>query len=175
MTPANARSIAFKFARVLSKLVYFWVIASLIILTLGFFLKLFAASPDAGFVEWVYRNLDRTMKPFRGMFPDAPIGDSGSVLDVSILFAMLVYGFVAIGFRALIDWLTVRLYRLGVEIARQEAAQEEALAAEAALPTSAAGAVTGAQAPGGMPTAAPPASPASPFDAPPGPLDQPGG
>lgn len=171
MTPATARAIAVKFARVLSYLVYFWVIVSLIILTLGFFLKLFAASPEAGFVEWVYRNLDRTMKPFRGMFPDAPIGDSGSVLDVSILFAMLVYGFIAIGFRALIDWLTVRLYRLSVEIAQQEAAQKEALAAETAVSTGAQ-----APAPGGAPAPAPEAAPAGPFDAPPeqGSAGQPG-
>lgn len=124
MVQTSTRSIVVRFARVLTYLVYFWVVASLIILTLGFFLKLFGANPDAGFVEWVYRNLDRTMEPFRGMFPEQDLGDGASVLDVSILFAMLVYGFVALAFRALADWLTLRLNRINLELAQTEAQQE---------------------------------------------------
>lgn len=120
--PLNARMITVKFARALSYLVYFWVVASLIILTLGFLLELFAANPNAGFSEWVYRNLDRTMEPFRGIFPAPAVGSGGSIFDVSILFAMIIYGMVAVGFRAFIDWLTLRMYRLDDEIAATEAA-----------------------------------------------------
>jgi hypothetical protein len=38
-------------------------------------------------------------------------GESGSVLDVSLLFAMFIYGMLAIGTHALIGWLTVRSRR----------------------------------------------------------------
>jgi uncharacterized protein YggT (Ycf19 family) len=176
--PIGARSFTVRFARIFGYFVYFWLLASLIILTLGFFLKLFAANPDAGFVEWVYRNLDRTMEPFRGMFPQQAVGDNGSILDVSILFAMLVYFLVAMGIRALIDWLTFRMHRLereGAALELQQAA-ERATAVVPTAPVSAPAAqaspTTGAAAsqpatPQATPSA-PPASPgpASPFDDP---------
>jgi hypothetical protein len=94
-------------ARVLTYLVYAWVLFALVILLLGFFLLLFGANPDAAFAEWAYRSLDRVMAPFRGLFE--PLELSGdSVLDPSIIFAMIVYGIVAIALSALIDWLTER-------------------------------------------------------------------
>jgi uncharacterized protein YggT (Ycf19 family) len=97
-----------KVARGLVYLVYFWVMLSIAILVMGFFLLLFGANPDASFAEWVYRALDRVMKPFRGIFE--PVDLSGnSVLDTSVLFAMIVYGMLALALRALIDWLTYRI------------------------------------------------------------------
>jgi uncharacterized protein YggT (Ycf19 family) len=97
-----------KAGRGLVYLVYFFVVLTLVILTLGFFLLLFGANPDAPFAEWVYRALDRAMKPFRGIFQSIPLNGQ-SVLDVSVLFAMIVYGMLAMAVRALIDWLTYRL------------------------------------------------------------------
>ena len=97
--------------RALVYLVYFFVTVALIVLAFGFFLLLFGANPDAAFAEWVYRSLNRVMAPFRGLFE--PIQLNGqSVLDVSVLFAMIVYGIVAIALRALIDWLTYRVARI---------------------------------------------------------------
>lgn len=95
-------------ARALTYLVYAWVIVALVILLLGFFLLLFGANPDAPFAEWLYRGLRRVMAPFRGLFEPVPL-DGRSVLDVSILFAMIVYGIVALFLHALIDWLTARI------------------------------------------------------------------
>jgi uncharacterized protein YggT (Ycf19 family) len=80
-------------------LVYFFVVLCLVILTLGFFLLLFGANPDAPFSEWVYRALDRAMKPFRGIFQSIPLNGQ-SVLDVSIVFAMVVYGMLAMALRS---------------------------------------------------------------------------
>lgn len=97
-----------KVARALVYLVYFWVMLSIAILVLGFFLLLFGANPDAPFAEWVYRALDRVMKPFRGIFESVDLSGN-SVLDVSVLFAMIVYGMLALALRALIDWLTYRI------------------------------------------------------------------
>ena len=82
-------------ARALTYLVYAFVLFSLVILLLGFFLLLFGANPDAPFAEWAYRSLDRVMAPFRGLFEPVRL-DGRSVLDVSILFAMIVYALVGL-------------------------------------------------------------------------------
>jgi uncharacterized protein YggT (Ycf19 family) len=112
--------------RALVYLVYLFVTVALIVLTFGFFLLLFGANPEAAFAEWVYRALDRVMAPFRGLFESIEL-DGDSVLDVSVLFAMIVYGIVALALRALIDWLTYR-----VELLREREAHAATVAAQAA-------------------------------------------
>jgi uncharacterized protein YggT (Ycf19 family) len=88
--------------------VYAVVIVNLVLLSLGFALRLFGASTEASFTRWVYRNVDRIMEPFRGMFPTQPISDR-SVLDVSLLFAMVVYAIVGLALHALVVWLAARI------------------------------------------------------------------
>jgi uncharacterized protein YggT (Ycf19 family) len=100
-----------RIARALTYLVYAWVIVSLVILTFGFFLLLFGANPDAAFAAWVYRGLERVMAPFRGIFEAVRL-DGRSVLDVSVLFAMIVYGIVAMVLHGVIGWLTERVAEL---------------------------------------------------------------
>jgi uncharacterized protein YggT (Ycf19 family) len=97
-----------KVAKVLLWLVYAWLLVTLALLMLAFVLLLFGASPDAAFVEWVYRSTERAMAPFRGMFQPVPLGDA-SVLDTSLLFAAIIYTFLALLLRAAIDWLTARI------------------------------------------------------------------
>lgn len=97
-----------RFARGLTYLIYAFVILALVILGLGFILLLFGANPDASFADWIYRALDRLMAPFRGIFESIQL-DGESVLDVSVLFAMVVYGLVGLMLSALIGWLTDRL------------------------------------------------------------------
>ena len=113
--PASAPSTPAKgitrVARALTYLVYAFVIVALIILTLGFFLLLFGANPEADFAEWVYRSLGRVMAPFRGIFEPVRL-DGQSVLDTSVLFAMIVYGIAALLLHALITWLSERLYHM---------------------------------------------------------------
>jgi uncharacterized protein YggT (Ycf19 family) len=111
-------------ARVLTYLVYAFVLFSLVILLLGFFLLLFGANPDAPFSEWVYRSLDRVMAPFRGIFESIQLNGQ-SVLDTSVLFAMIVYGIVGIALSALIQWLTDKLVTLQRKRALAEAAKPE--------------------------------------------------
>ncbi len=98
-------------ARAVTYLVYAFVIVAMVILVLGFFLLLFGANPDAPFAAWVYRSLDRVMAPFRGIFKPVPI-NGNSVLDTSVLFAMIVYAIVGLALNALIDWLTATIGRL---------------------------------------------------------------
>jgi uncharacterized protein YggT (Ycf19 family) len=99
-------------ARALTYLVYAFVLVALTLLLFGFFLLLFGANPDASFAEWVYRGLARVMAPFRGLFEPVPL-DGRSVLDVSIIFAMIVYGLAALLLHALIEWLTDRIAEIG--------------------------------------------------------------
>lgn len=119
-TPAHVhggRRILVLGARALSALVYAVVVFVEIILAFGFFLLLFGANPTSGFVTWVYRSLDRAMSPFRGMFTPIDLGSTpgnqvASVFDTSVLFAMIVYGLVALLVGGLVEWLTGRLERL---------------------------------------------------------------
>jgi hypothetical protein len=103
-------------ARCIAWFIYAVAIVTEVILLLGFVLKLFGANPSAGFVEWVYRSLDRAMAPFRGMFEPIDIGtaanDVPAVLDTSILFAMLTYAVILLAFRVLLDWLARQISRM---------------------------------------------------------------
>jgi uncharacterized protein YggT (Ycf19 family) len=92
-------------ARALTYLVYAFVLVALVLLLLAFFMLLFGANPNAPFAEFVNRSLVRVMAPFRGLFEPVKL-DGRSVLDVSVLFAMIVYGIVALFLRRLIDWLS---------------------------------------------------------------------
>ncbi len=99
--------------RAISYLVYFYLIVVEIILLIGFFLLLFGANPTAGFTQWAYRNLDRVMDPFRGIFSPIELGTTGNdvaaTFDTSVLFAMIIYGIVALLLSVLIGWLSGRL------------------------------------------------------------------
>jgi uncharacterized protein YggT (Ycf19 family) len=109
---STAPATVVRFARALIYFVYAFVLVALVMLLLGFFLLLFGANPHASFAEWVYHGLTRVMAPFRGLFERVPL-DGRSVLDVSILFAMIVYGIVALFLHALIDWLSDRIAPMG--------------------------------------------------------------
>lgn len=106
--------------RAITYLVYAFIVAVEIILVLGFVLLLGGANSDSSFVDWCYRNLDRVMKPFRGIFTPIDLGTAGSgevqsVFDTSVLFAMIVYAIVGIVIYGFASWLTKRLHRLDIE------------------------------------------------------------
>ena len=93
--PEDSSSIKrWRFARWFGWFVWAYFTFVLIVLTIAVFLLLFNADPDAGFAAWIYRSADRAMEPFRGIFPTETAGN-GSVIDFSILFAMIVYGILA--------------------------------------------------------------------------------
>jgi uncharacterized protein YggT (Ycf19 family) len=91
-------------SRALILFVYGFAIACIVILAMAFFLQLFNANSTAPFVDWVYRAARRIMQPFRGIFPSVE-GEQGSVFDVSMLFAMFMYGLLALGAHGLIAWI----------------------------------------------------------------------
>jgi uncharacterized protein YggT (Ycf19 family) len=110
-TTSTAPIAVARVARALTYLAYAFVIVAVVILLLGFVLELFGANPHAAFAEWVHRALRPVMAPFRRLFEPVPL-DGRSVLDGSILFAMLVYGIVALILHALIEWLTARIVEM---------------------------------------------------------------
>ena len=132
---AHAKTILLKVAKVLLWLIYSWVVVVLVLLFLLFILRLLGADPTAGFVEWVYRATERAMAPFRGIFEPIVVSDD-SVLDVSVLFAMIVYLFVALGMSLAVDWVTRRLLASIHDEQRLEL-QAQAIARAAATPTDA--------------------------------------
>jgi uncharacterized protein YggT (Ycf19 family) len=110
-------------SRVLSWFVYAFVVLVVILLTIAFVLELFGANPSAGFSQWIYDSTERAMQPFRGLFPPVEVTDK-STLDVSLLFAMFMYGLVALGVNALINWLTHTLHTTERRAARRLQAEE---------------------------------------------------
>jgi YGGT family len=153
-------------ARVLVWTVYAYVIVTEVILGLGFLLLLFGANPDASFVAWAYRSLERAMEPFRGMFTPIELGlggndDVGAVLDTSILFAMLVYAIIAWFLSWLLEQVTGYLTRLDADRQRVASQAQQAppsgAAATYSLPTSPPPSRPPGAAPG--PTSAPPPRP----------------
>ena len=137
-------------AKALLWVVYVWVVLNLVLLFLAFVLRLFGANPEAGFTQWVYRSVSRSMAPFRGIFEPIVLSDQ-SVLDTSLLFAMIVYGLAALFLRAGIDWASELVARRRRRLEQQ--VWDDRLEA---MPT------------GGATGGGPPQSPASsPFDQPP--------
>jgi uncharacterized protein YggT (Ycf19 family) len=119
MSQHDVQSTAGVIIRALLWLVYAWVVVNLVLLFLAFVLLLLGANPDAAFAEWIYRSVQRSMAPFRGLFE--PIQLTGeSVLDTSLLFAMIVYGFVALFLKEAIDWLTSRIARRRLRVQQQQ-------------------------------------------------------
>jgi uncharacterized protein YggT (Ycf19 family) len=105
VAPRDVKLTVGTLAKVLLWIVYAWVVINLVMLFLAFWLRLFGANPEAGFTQWVYRAVSRAMAPFRGIFEPIALTDQ-SVLDTSLLFAMIIYGLVALLLRVAIDWAT---------------------------------------------------------------------
>ena len=99
-----------RFAKVVVWLIYVYFIAATIILLFAFFLLLFNASTDASFTQWVYRSANRVLEPFRGIFPTVTNGN-GSVIDFAVVFAIIMYGILALVVHALVSWLDSQIIR----------------------------------------------------------------
>jgi len=111
-----------RIARVVVWIIYALALVTAVLLTTAFFLHLAGANPQSSFVEWVYRSTENAMRPFRGIFPTQDVGGS-SVLDLSYLFAAIVYFVIALVVDALHRWLTERLRHRQWEAGRARAAR----------------------------------------------------
>jgi uncharacterized protein YggT (Ycf19 family) len=124
---------AYRISRALILFVYGFAIACIVILAIAFFLQLFNANTTAPFVDWVYRAAKRIMEPFRGIFPSVE-GEQGSVFDVSMLFAMFMYGLLALGAQALIAWIDRKIATIRYESMWQPAASSAVVTIPTAAP-----------------------------------------
>jgi len=97
-----------RFAKVVVWLIYAYFVAATIILLLAFFLLLFNASTTADFTQWVYRIAHRVLEPFRGIFPTVTNGN-GSVIDFAVVFAIVMYGILALVVHAAVAWLDSKI------------------------------------------------------------------
>ncbi|MBE0429740.1 MAG: YggT family protein [Thermoleophilia bacterium] len=80
-----------------------WLIAGIIVAIIGFrvLLKLLAANPDSGFVDFIYNISYPFVAPFFGILGTPAV--NGSVFEFSSVIAMIVYLLVAWGIVALIN------------------------------------------------------------------------
>jgi hypothetical protein len=74
------------------------------------------------------------MQPFRGIFPSVE-GEQGSVFDVSMLFAMFMYGLLALGAHGLIDWIDRKIAAKRYEEMWQPAVTPAASSGVVTIPT----------------------------------------
>jgi hypothetical protein len=93
-----------KFSKIITYILYIWVIFGIIILGLRVFLLATSANPTTPFVNFIYETSASFLQPFRGIFPAHPIGETG-YLDVAAVFAMIMYALIAWGFSALISYV----------------------------------------------------------------------
>ena len=124
MPDYDSRISGLKFAKVLVWLVYLFFVVAVVILTAAFFLLLFNASTEAEFTMWVYRNADRVLEPFRGIFPSVQ-RDNGSVIDFAILFAIIMYGIFAMLVHGVVHWLDAKIIEQKHKAIRAEEAARE--------------------------------------------------
>lgn len=93
-----------RFSKVISWLMYIWVMIGVVALGLRVFLLAFSASTTAGFTKFVMEVSGDYLEPFRGIFELRSVGETG-YLDVSAIFAIIMYLFVAWGFKSLIEYV----------------------------------------------------------------------
>jgi uncharacterized protein YggT (Ycf19 family) len=107
-------------ARLVLWVTWVWVLLDLFLLFTAFVLQLLGADPDVAFARWIYGSVERAMAPFRGIFTPIELTDR-SVLDTSLLFAMIMYGFAAVVLQNVLDWVVRwgarRRHELAVEAA----------------------------------------------------------
>lgn len=77
----------------LSSLIYLVIGLAEFILAFRIVFRLFAANPNASFVNWIYTTSGTLLQPFRGIFPTTVI-DKSYALDFNALFALIVYALV---------------------------------------------------------------------------------
>ncbi|AHB42133.1 hypothetical protein RAAC3_TM7C00001G0271 [Candidatus Saccharibacteria bacterium RAAC3_TM7_1] len=73
-----------------------------VFLGLRLLLKLFGANASNGFVNWVYEMSGALLEPFRNIFP-IKVFENTYVFEFSTLFAMVMYGVVALLLVGLLD------------------------------------------------------------------------
>ncbi|MEX0748921.1 MAG: YggT family protein [Candidatus Saccharimonadales bacterium] len=90
-----------------TQVVYFLISLVQVVLLFRLILRLFGASPAAGFVEFIYDVTAPLVAPFFGIFR-SDFDFAQGVLEIETLVAMLVYAVVGYLLLALIDIIRTR-------------------------------------------------------------------
>ena len=117
---SSATPVFLKIGRGVVWVIYAIALAMVLLLVTAFLLRLFGASTDAAFTEWIYRNADSAMRPFRGIFPTQELSDN-SVFDPSLLFGAICYTVAALIADGVHHWLTGKLRREQAAVAKARA------------------------------------------------------
>lgn len=108
--PTDSKLMFIKTARVLSYIVYSFMIVAVVFLSIGFVLLLFGANPNVGFTEFVYKVAAEFLQPFRGIFPARQVGETG-YFSTSALFAIIIYMLAALAINSLISYITAKMVK----------------------------------------------------------------
>jgi uncharacterized protein YggT (Ycf19 family) len=90
--------------RVLVWVVYAFAVVATALLSIAFVLQLTGANPAAPFASWVYRSSDVLLAPFRSLYPTERLHNAQSELNLSLVFAIFMYGLFAVLFAAAVEW-----------------------------------------------------------------------
>ncbi len=105
-----------KISKIVIWFLYFYILLGIISLAFRTFLVLFGADRTAGFYKLVDGISSDYLQPFRGIFPPKPVSQTG-YLDISALFAILVYLILLWGLHSLINYVQDKI---DISRARQE-------------------------------------------------------
>lgn len=94
--------------KVVAYATYAYVVFIDVLLVFRVLLIALGANPHAGFARFVYRTTADALAPFRGLFPPHSAGETGYV-DVSALFAIVVYLLIGFFVGQLIDFLNYKV------------------------------------------------------------------
>jgi uncharacterized protein YggT (Ycf19 family) len=118
--PTDSKLAFISFSRVLTYMVYGFVIVAVTFLTFGFFLLLFGANPNTAFVKFIYNIAEEFMQPFRGIFPLHQLS-TNAYFSASALFAIIFYVFAAFALRSLISYIDLKKSQHEAELAELSA------------------------------------------------------
>ncbi len=93
------------YTKFIAILINFTATIAISLLGLRFILKLFGASTSAPFVQWLYETTYSLITPFNGIFP-SPRLEGGFIIEFSVLFAILIYSFIAYLLIQVLDSIT---------------------------------------------------------------------
>ncbi len=112
-----------KLARGVSYFAYAIAIIATLYLGFAFFLLLFGANYATPFVKFIYNGAQAFGHPFANMFPTHKVSDTG-YLDVTALFAALIYMLLAVAVHALVSYLTAKIEQYQTVAAQAVASRE---------------------------------------------------
>ncbi|MDB5179969.1 MAG: hypothetical protein JWN12_601 [Candidatus Saccharibacteria bacterium] len=90
---------------ILTKLIYGAFGLAELFLGLRFILKLFGANAGNDFVNWIYQTSGAILDPFRTIFP-TEVFKSSFVIEFSTLFAIIIYGLIALLLVYIVDLIS---------------------------------------------------------------------